>query len=162
MNRIRLLDCTLRDGGHLNEGQFGEHVIRYVIRKLADAGVDIIEAGFLWEKYCGSDSARYLRIADIKKLLPEHMGNSKISLMADYIDLDGLEPYDGTVEYIRLSFKRNRLGWAMETMKKLQEKGYRCFMNPVNCNVYSDKEYIEIIEQINRCRPYGLDRKSVV
>ena len=47
MNRIRLLDCTLRDGGHLNEGQFGEHVIRYVIRKLADAGVDIIEAGFL-------------------------------------------------------------------------------------------------------------------
>ena len=155
MNRIRLLDCTLRDGGHLNGGQFGEHVIRYVIRKLADAGVDIIEAGFLWEKYCGSDSARYLRIADIKKLLPEHMGNSKISLMADYIDLDGLEPYDGTVEYIRLSFKRNRLGWAMETMKKLQEKGYRCFMNPVNCNVYSDKEYIEIIEQINRCRPYG-------
>ena len=115
----------------MNEGQFGEHVIRYVIRKLADAGVDIIEAGFLWEKYCGSDSARYLRIADIKKLLPEHMGNSKISLMADYIDLDGLEPYDGTVEYIRLSFKRNRLGWAMETMKKLQEKGYRCFMNPV-------------------------------
>lgn len=44
--QIRLLDCTLRDGGHLNEGIFGKEVIKNVIKKLAEANVDIIEAGF--------------------------------------------------------------------------------------------------------------------
>lgn len=34
MKEIQLLDCTLRDGGHLNEGKFGESVIKYIIQKL--------------------------------------------------------------------------------------------------------------------------------
>ena len=47
---IRLLDCTLRDGGHLNNGRFGREVIQNVIRNLVETGVDIIEVGFLWDE----------------------------------------------------------------------------------------------------------------
>lgn len=53
---IRLLDCTLRDGGHIVKGKFGEDVIRNTIERLVEAKVDIIEVGFfvgfnLWSRY---------------------------------------------------------------------------------------------------------------
>ena len=48
-NKITLLDCTLRDGGHLNEGVFGEQMIRRTISNLVKADIDIIEIGFLME-----------------------------------------------------------------------------------------------------------------
>ena len=153
--RIRLLDCTLRDGGHINQGRFGETVIRNTIEKLAEAGVDIIEAGFLWNQIYGPDVARYYTIADVKRVLPSNLGHSKISLMADFIDLDHLEPYDGTVEFIRLSFKRHRLDWGLQTAKVLMDKGYKVFINPVNNNVYSDEEYIQVLQKVNELHPYG-------
>ncbi|WP_022768236.1 4-hydroxy-2-ketovalerate aldolase [Butyrivibrio sp. NC2007] len=152
---VRILDCTLRDGGHIVDGYFGEEIIRHVIKKLVEAKVDIIEVGFLWETYLGKDYARYHTIADVKRVLPDDLGNSKISLMADYINLDHLEDNDGTVDYIRLSFKRFRREWAWKTLKTLQAKGYKCFINPVNCNVYSDEEYLEVIKEVNELKPYG-------
>ncbi len=154
-NKITLLDCTLRDGGHLNEGVFGEQMIRRTISNLVKADIDIIEIGFLMEDAYDMDTARFQTIEDAKKVLPKDKGNSHFSLMADYINLDNLEDCDGTIEYIRLSFKRQRLDWALETVRKLKEKGYKCFLNPVNCNVYSDEEYIEVIRRVNEAAPYG-------
>lgn len=155
MEHIRLLDCTLRDGGHINKGKFGEITIKSTIERLVEAGIDIIEVGFLWDMQYGTDTSRYYTIADVKRILPPTLGSSKISLMADFIDLNHLEPYDGTVEYIRLSFKRFRLDWALTTAKILMDKGYKVFINPVNSNVYSDKEYIEVLEKVNQLKPYG-------
>lgn len=152
---IRLLDCTLRDGGHIVAGKFGEEVIRNTIESLVEAGVDIIEVGFLWDQVYGADTARYFSISDVKRVLPKNKGKSKFSLMADFIDLEHLEPCDGTIDFIRLSFKRWRLDWGLNTAKILMDKGYKVFINPVNNNVYSDKEYIEVLEKVNQLHPYG-------
>ncbi len=152
---IRLLDCTLRDGGHINQSEFGEDVIKNTIEKLVASGVDIIEVGFLWDQAYDTDTARYYTISDVKRVLPKDLGKSKISLMADYIDLEHLEPYDGTVEFIRLSFKRWRLDWGLNTARILMKKGYKVFINPVNNNVYSDEEYIEVLKKVNKLHPYG-------
>lgn len=153
--RIRLLDCTLRDGGHIVQGKFGESVIKNTIKSLVEAGIDIIEVGFLWDSICDEDTARYYSIEDVKKILPKEKGKSHFSLMADYIDLNHLEPCDGTIEFIRLSFKRWRLDWGLRTARELMDKGYKVFINPVNNNVYSDKEYIEVLEKVNELHPYG-------
>lgn len=152
---VSLLDCTLRDGGHIVQGRFGETTIKNTIESLVKAKVDIIEAGFLWQEPTDIDTARYYTIADLKRVLPKNLGQSKISLMADFIDLDHLEPYDGTVEIIRLSFKRWRLDWGLKTAKLLMEKGYKVFINPVNNNVYSDAEYLEVLNKVNELHPYG-------
>lgn len=47
MNNISVLDCTLRDGGYINNWNFGEKVIEGVINNLVDAKIDIIECGFI-------------------------------------------------------------------------------------------------------------------
>ncbi len=152
---IRLLDCTLRDGGHIVDGNFGETVIKNTIARLVEAGVDIIEVGFLWDSVCDKDTARYYTIEDVKRILPKDRGRSHFALMADFIDLEHLEPCDGTIEFIRLSFKRWRLDWGLKTARILMDKGYKVFINPVNNNVYSDKEYIEVLEKVNELHPYG-------
>ena len=47
VNKIRLLDCTLRDGGYVNNWEWGVNTARDIIRLLTDSGLDIVEVGFL-------------------------------------------------------------------------------------------------------------------
>ena len=47
MKNISLLDCTLRDGGYVNDWRFGRTNIVSIFERLVDANVDIIEVGFL-------------------------------------------------------------------------------------------------------------------
>ncbi|UAM78062.1 hypothetical protein LAE74_06890 [Campylobacter coli] len=45
--RIGVLDCTLRDGGYLNNWKFGRGAIVNIIERLGLSGVDYIELGFV-------------------------------------------------------------------------------------------------------------------
>ena len=49
-NNIKLLDCTLRDGGYVNDWNFGHDNLISIFERLVDASVDIIEIGFLDER----------------------------------------------------------------------------------------------------------------
>lgn len=155
MGTIRLLDCTLRDGGHINQGKFGKNVIKAIIENLVKAKMDIIEVGFLWDSETDEDTARFFTLDKVKKYLPEDMGQSKISLMADNVDLSRLEPNDGTIEYIRLSFRKNEFEWAEKNIKVLEEKGYKCYINPIHGSAITDEEYLRIIQRVNTIKPYG-------
>ena len=54
---IKILDCTLRDGAHVNKGLFGLKEIRNIIKNLVDAKIDIIEIGFLQDIVNNKDYA---------------------------------------------------------------------------------------------------------
>ncbi|MDR2043932.1 MAG: homocitrate synthase [Clostridium sp.] len=156
MNHIRLLDCTLRDGGHIVDGRFGEIVIKQTIKRLIEAKINIIEFGFLWGRSTDKDTARFHTIEEAKRFLPKNCGNSRFSLMADDVDLSHLEPCDGTIEYIRLSCKPSKLeSWAIPTARMLIRKAYLIYINPVCSSVYTDEEYINIIKKVNELHPYG-------
>ena len=44
---IRLMDSTLRDGGNINDWDFGSNTIMGITRNLIDAKVELIELGYL-------------------------------------------------------------------------------------------------------------------
>ena len=44
---IALLDCTLRDGGYINDWKFGQNTLVNVFERLSSANIDYIEVGFL-------------------------------------------------------------------------------------------------------------------
>ena len=46
MKKIKLLDCTLRDGGYINDWDFGKESIIDITQKLENSNVDILEIGF--------------------------------------------------------------------------------------------------------------------
>ena len=54
VSRIKILDCTLRDGGYLNNWLFGEKTILSILSNLNQCKIDFIECGFL--KDCHNDS----------------------------------------------------------------------------------------------------------
>lgn len=51
MNRIKILDCTLRDGGFVNDWNFGENTIANIYNRLLSCNIEILELGFLNENY---------------------------------------------------------------------------------------------------------------
>ena len=155
MAQVSILDCTLRDGGHVVKGKFGKNVIKAIISNLVKAKVDIIEIGFLWDIQTDNDTARFHTIAELKPYLPESLGETKLSLMADNVDLSHLEPNDGTVDIIRLSFRKTEFEWAETTAKMLKEKGYKVYINPIHGSSFTDEEYIQIIRRVNDLSPYG-------
>lgn len=151
----KLLDCTLRDGSLVNSGNFGENTIKNVIISLIEANIDIVEVGFLDTEKHSCDISKFYNIADVKRVLPKDKKNSKISVMALGINLEHIEPNDGTIDLIRIALKRSQIDEGLKTIKMLMDKGYNCCINPVNCNVYSDIEFIELLSKVNKLKPYA-------
>ena len=66
MQNIRLLDCTLRDGGYINDWNFGFENIRDIVSSLTRAGVDIVEVGFLRNVDYDPDRTRWNTVKELK------------------------------------------------------------------------------------------------
>ncbi|MFI3262677.1 MAG: hypothetical protein R3Y26_07190 [Rikenellaceae bacterium] len=85
-NKAKLLDCTLRDGGYLNDWNFGYDTIMYVFNNLVNAQIDYIEVGFLDDR-CISDMNRTIQpdTCSYNKLFEGcNKGRSKVLAMIDY------------------------------------------------------------------------------
>ena len=75
LNDLMLLDCTLRDGGYVNDWKWGFHQARSIIQALVKAKVDAVEVGFL-RNVAGYDPDITVcsRIEELNRLLPEKTG----------------------------------------------------------------------------------------
>ena len=49
---VKLLDCTLRDGGYINGWKWGKNTAKDIIHNLTKARIDIVEVGFLRDIDC--------------------------------------------------------------------------------------------------------------
>lgn len=157
MEKIKLLDCTLRDGGYINDWEFGYQTIRNIISKLVESEVDYIEVGFLRNcEYC-KDKTLYNNIAELKQILPNSTGKTKFVAMAlhNLYDIGKLEENDGTIETLRVTFHNYDIDEGLEFVSKAIAKGYKVFCNPINIMGYSDAELLVLIEKVNKVRPYA-------
>ncbi|MDD6157378.1 MAG: aldolase catalytic domain-containing protein [Lachnospiraceae bacterium] len=159
MATVQLLDCTLRDGGYCNEWKFGFHNIVTIIDNLVQAGTEIIECGYLHEKVEGdSDRSLFCQISDLEKVLPSSKGESKVVCMINFgqYNIDNLPERSKTsIDGIRLAFHKKDREKALEECKKIKEKGYLLFMQPMVTLNYSDVEFIQLIEDANIVEPYA-------
>ena len=57
MNNVKILDCTLRDGGYINDWKFGHNNIKGIINNLVSANIDIVETGFIRNVEYDKDSS---------------------------------------------------------------------------------------------------------
>lgn len=158
MSNIQILDCTLRDGGYINDFRFGKDGIKNIISQLTLAGIDIVECGFLEDGEYDNECSVYNRVEQITKLLPSDHRNTMYVAMACYgeYDLTQLSPYDGTsVDGIRVTFHYNEINEALVYCEEIQEKGYKVFVQPVGTTSYTDEQLITLIHEVNEMRPYA-------
>ena len=89
MKDIKVLDCTLRDGGFVNDFCFGEKTIRGVFDRLSKANIDIIEVGYLYDKQkFGTDYTRFASTDAIKQTLKNKTTKSMVVAIVDFGDCD--------------------------------------------------------------------------
>lgn len=158
MKTINLLDCTLRDGGYINNWNFGNKTIRNIIQKLIDSQVEFVELGFLRNCQYDPDKVLFNNMKELQPILPENCENTAFSLMClhNLYDIDKLEPYDGQgVEIIRVTFHDYDIDEGLAFIEKVIAKGYKCFCNPINIMGYSDQEVLSLIDKVNRIKPYA-------
>lgn len=157
-NNLMLLDCTLRDGGYVNDWKFGFNSARNIINQLTKANVDVVEVGFLRnvDGY-NPDVTVCNRIEELNKLLPENTGNTIYSAMAmrSNYDINKLSPYSGSgIEMIRITAHDYDIEDGMDFAREVKMKGYKLSINPINIMGYSDRQILWIIDQVNQIQPY--------
>ena len=95
-NDLKLLDCTLRDGGYINDWHWGYHQARAIIRFLTKAKMDFVEVGFLRnvDNY-DEDVTVCNTIEELNRLLPKNPGNTVYTAMAmqSNYDINKLSEY---------------------------------------------------------------------
>lgn len=158
MSNVKILDCTLRDGGYINSWNFGEDNIRSVIRDLTKAGVEIVECGFISEKEkFTKDQSRFGSPAEIVPYLPSYRGDCTYVAMINYgdVDFENFPQCDGGVTGIRVAFHKNDRYDALRACETLSSKGYKVFVQPMVAFSYSDEEYLEMIRLVNGFHPYA-------
>ena len=157
-NNMMLLDCTLRDGGYVNDWKWGFHSARAIIQALVKAKVDVVEVGFL-RNVDGYDPDISVcnRIEELNNLLPDTPGHTIFSGMAmrSNYDITKLSPYSGSgIEMIRITAHDYDIEEGMDFAREVKEKGYKLSINPINIMGYSDERILWIIDQVNKIQPY--------
>lgn len=157
MRKIRLLDCTLRDGGYINDWNWGYGCAKSIIKSLTKANVDIVEVGFL------RDVPEYIpditvanTISELNKLVPDTCQGTIYSAMvmqSNYTHKK-LEKYSGHgIKMIRLTFHDYDIDDGLRFAEEVKEKGYMLAINPINIMGYQDMDILKLVEKINLIKP---------
>lgn len=158
--QIQVLDCTLRDGGFVNDFNFGRKAIRNIFTRLNNARIDIIEIGYLYDKKkYDANFTRYWHTESISELLGDKKSNAMVVAITDFGNcaLEHIQDAKETLlDGIRLTFKKSEIDSAMEYAHKLKEKGYAVFAQPVSVTTYTDREMLDLIDKINELAPYAV------
>ena len=157
MNKIKVLDCTLRDGGYCNQWNFGYDNITKIVRELDNSSIDIIECGFITNRVdYKKDVTKYTSLNQLTGVIPE--SNNLFVVMMNYgeYDIENLPDCDfSPIDGIRLAFHKKDRMKALELCQKIKDKGYRVFIQPMVSLSYKDEEFLEMIRIVNEIQPYA-------
>ncbi len=160
MNEIKLLDCTLRDGGYLNDWKFGNSNIVNIFERLVSAGIDIIETGFIDDRRSYDyDRTIFPDTDSINRIYGKlNKGNSIIVGMIDFgtCHIENVKPCkECFLDGIRIIFKKERMHEAIAYCKQIKALGYKTFAQAVSITSYNDEELTELIDLVNDLEPYA-------
>lgn len=155
---LKLLDCTLRDGGYINDWKWGFQSAKDMISLLVRGKIDIVEVGFLRdvEEYC-SDVTVCNHIEDLNRLLPDDIGKTMFSAMAmrSNYDISKLSDYSGYgIEMIRVTAHDYDIFEGLDFALEIKKKGYKLSINPINIMGYADDDILRILDKVNKIYPY--------
>lgn len=154
MNSIKVLDVTLRDGGCVNNFNFGQLYMEKILKAQEESGVDIIEMGYI-DEVNGSENGRTQYIND--QVIPQTiLKNKKAGVnyvaMIDYgkFNPDNLAIRNkNSIDGLRIAFHKKDMYNMIPVCKTVLAKGYQVYIQPMITLRYSDKELLELIDIVN-------------
>ena len=153
---IKVLDCTIRDGGLMNNHHFDDAIVKVVYDTCVAAGVDYMELGYkasrkgikqgehgCW-KYCVEE--------DLRRIVGENPGSLKLTVMADAERCDYHEDIppkrESVVDMIRVATYITQIPTALDMVKDAHDKGYETTVNLMAASIVPDRELDEGLEML--------------
>lgn len=151
---IKILDCTIRDGGLMNGHLFGDEIVKAVYSACVDAGIDYMEIGYINSRRIFSSAEhgawKFCKEDDIRRIVGENDTSLKLSAMADAGKSDYHEdilPRDQSVlDMIRVAAYIHQIPLALDMIKDAHDKGYETTINLMAISVVSERELDEALE----------------
>lgn len=154
MNSLKVLDVTLRDGGCVNNFNFGQIYMKEILKAQEESGIDIIELGYIDEKN-GTENGRTQYVNDqviSQCILKQKKTGVNYVAMIDYgkFNIENLmERNNDSIDGIRLAFHKKDFHKISKLGKQIMDKGYDFYIQPMITLRYSDDELLELIKLVN-------------
>ena len=155
---IRVLDCTIRDGGLMNNHHFEDRVVKAVHEACTAAGIDYMEVGYrasrkdikMGEHGCW----KYCLEEDIRRIVGDSGGGPKLSIMADAGKCDYREDIpqkkDSVVDLVRVACYIHQIPLALDMLKDATDKGYETTVNLMAATTVDETELDEGLAMLAR------------
>lgn len=153
---IKVLDCTVRDGGLMNDHRFDLDFVKAVYEANAAAGVDYMEVGYkASKKIFRRDEHGLWKFSDeddIRRVVGEKTGGTKISVMADAERTDyhtDILPKDqSVVDMVRVATYIHQIPTALDMIKDAHDKGYETTVNVMAVSTVPEVELNNALETL--------------
>ncbi len=152
---IKVIDCTIRDGGLMNDHKFDHRFVRAVYKAVSEAGIDYMEIGYknsrrlfspeqfgVW-KFCEDD--------ELRKIIEGIPSKTKISVMVDVdrVDLKDIKPKkESPVDMVRVAAYVKDIDKAIYLVNHFADKGYETCVNIMAISRALDNELTECLQQL--------------
>jgi 4-hydroxy 2-oxovalerate aldolase len=153
--QIKILDCTIRDGGLINNHDFDRRFVREVYKSLSQAGVDYIELGYKNSKELFSTEEfgpwKFCDDDEISKVIEGIESRAKISVMVDIgrVNIEDVKPAsESPVDMIRVASYVKDIDKAISMVNHFNEKGYETTINIMAISRDQGPELGEALHQI--------------
>jgi 4-hydroxy 2-oxovalerate aldolase len=152
---IKILDCTVRDGGLINDHKFDDAFVSTVYRTCAEAGVDYCEVGYkASQKVFARDKFgrwKFCEEDDLRRVIGEKSHSTKVSVMADAdrcdYHTDILPREKSIIDCIRVACYIHQVPMAMEMVQDAHDKGYETTVQLMAVSVLDGHEILAALEE---------------
>ena len=156
--QIKVLDCTIRDGGLANDSHFPLETVRAVYKACCDSGIDYVELGYRNSKAMfDPDEFGPWRFCDEKDLRAATDGienpGTRISVMMDAHKCDPADIIpcaESVVDTIRIATYVKDIDKAIRAENVAHENGYETTINVMAISIESDFDLDPALEQIEK------------
>ena len=153
---IRILDCTLRDGGLVNNFAFPDEFVKALYQANIASGVDYMEFGYKASKRLFSTEEfgewKFCDEASIRRIVGENDSPMKISVMADVgrcdYQTDILPKSESVIDLVRVATYIHQIPTAIRMIADAKEKGYEVSVNIMAVSKVGELELQSGIEML--------------
>jgi len=151
---IKVMDCTIRDGGLMNNHLFSDEVVASVYRACVAAGIDYMEIGYKASKGIFAPSEhgawKYTAEDDLRRIVGENESPLKLSAMADAEKTDyhqDILPCEQSgLDMIRVASYIHQIPTAVDMIRDAHDKGYETTLNLMAISAVRERELDEALE----------------
>jgi 4-hydroxy 2-oxovalerate aldolase len=151
---VKVVDCTLRDGGLVNNFRFTDEFVRDLYLANIKAGVDYMEFGYKASKDIFNEDDfgkwKFCNDADIRKIVGDNKTDLKIAVMADVgrtdFKKDLLPKKESPIDLVRVATYINAIPAAIEIIEDCAKKGYETTINIMAVSKARTEDIIEALE----------------